>query len=193
MRPIAVPDCRTPGESPVSAPKEDEHAVDAAEFDELYRASSRRLVGQIYAMTGDMTEAQDVVQEAFARAWERRDQLDEVTNKEAWIRTVAGRLAISRWRKAKNAATAWMRRQQESLMVEEVGPDHVALVNALRQIPDVQRQVIVLHHLCDLSVEDIARETLTPSGTVKARLVRGRAALARLLDDSYHPEEARRA
>ncbi len=192
MRPIAEP-TRRHRDSPVPASKGAEYAVDAAEFDELYRASSRRLVGQIYAMTGDMTEAQDVVQEAFARAWERRDQLDEVANREAWVRTVAARLAISRWRKAKNAATAWMRRHHETLMVEEISPDHVALVNALRQIPEVQRQVIVLHHLCDLSVEDIARETLTPSGTVKARLVRGRAALARLLDDSYHPEEAHRA
>lgn len=45
---------------------------------------------------------------------------------------------------------------------------------------------MVLHHVCDLSVEQIAAETGAPAGTVKARLARGRAALARHLS----PEEA---
>ncbi len=60
-------------------------------------------------------------------------------------------------------------------------PDHTALVAALRQLPTAQRRVIVLHHLCDLSVERIASETGAPVGTVKARLFRGRAALAKHL------------
>lgn len=54
-----------------------------------------------------------------------------------------------------------------------------------------QRRAIVLHHLCDLSVADIALETNAPSGTVKARLARGRATLAVLLAD-YRTEENRR-
>lgn len=53
-----------------------------------------------------------------------------------------------------------------------------------------QRRAIVLHHLCDLSVDDVARETNAPTGTVKARLSRGRAALAVLLAD-YRTEESR--
>lgn len=163
--------------------------MEEAEFDELYRASSRRLVGQLYAITGNMTEAQDVVQEAFARAWERRSQLEAVERPEAWIRTIACRLAISRWRKAKNAATAWMRKAQAEHGVE-VSPDHVALVTALRQIPEAQREAIVLHHLCDLSVEEISRQTGTPTGTIKARLARGRAALAPLLGDARGAQEA---
>ena len=59
--------------------------------------------------------------------------------------------------------------------------DYTALVAALRQISADQRRAIVLHHLCDLSVEEVARETGAPTGTVKARLARGRAALAGLL------------
>ncbi len=60
-------------------------------------------------------------------------------------------------------------------------PEHAALVLALRTLPEAQRMAVVLHHLCDLSVEQVASETGAPVGTVKARLSRGRAALARVL------------
>ena len=65
--------------------------------------------------------------------------------------------------------------------VPEPSPDSVVLVAAMRQLPEVQRRAIVLHHLVDLSVEEVARETGAPVGTVKARLSRGRAALAEIL------------
>jgi RNA polymerase sigma-70 factor (ECF subfamily) len=66
---------------------------------------------------------------------------------------------------------------------------HTALVRALRQITPDQRRAIVLHHLCDLSVAEVAAETGVPHGTVKARLSRGREALAALLLDDPHDEE----
>ena len=61
---------------------------------------------------------------------------------------------------------------------------HTDLMAALRQINPDQRRAIVLHHLCDLSVADVAVETRVPVGTVKARLSRGRRALATLLTDN---------
>ena len=60
---------------------------------------------------------------------------------------------------------------------------HVALVAALKQLPEAQRQALVLHHIADLPVHDVAREVGVPEGTIKARLSRGRAALAALLAD----------
>ena len=60
---------------------------------------------------------------------------------------------------------------------------HVALVAALKQLPEAQRQALVLHHIADLPVQDVAREVGVPEGTIKARLSRGRAALAALLAD----------
>ena len=59
-----------------------------------------------------------------------------------------------------------------------VDVERVELVRALQQLPPDQRRAVVLHHLCDMSVRDIAAETGAPIGTVKARLSRGRAALA---------------
>ena len=57
-------------------------------------------------MCGNLAEAQDCVQEAFIRAWDKRRSLDVDRFPEAWVRTVAYRLAISRWRKARKAFRA---------------------------------------------------------------------------------------
>ncbi|MFI1156981.1 SigE family RNA polymerase sigma factor [Streptomyces sioyaensis] len=153
------------------------------EFDAFYSGSVGRLTGQLYAMTGDLAESQDVVQEAFARAWERRTELDAGGAPEAWVRTVAWRLAVSRWRRVRAALTL-VRRQGPPADVPPPDPTHVLLVEALRAIPEAQRRAIVLHHLCDLPVHEVAAETGRPVGTVKVHLRRGRAALARLLSDS---------
>ncbi|MCT2589649.1 SigE family RNA polymerase sigma factor [Streptomyces sp. N2-109] len=152
-------------------------------FDAFYTASVGRLIGQLYAMTGDLAEAQDVVQEAFVRAWQRRTELDLDGAPEAWVRTVAWRLAVSRWRRMRTAL-AFARRQGPPATVAPPDPHHVLLVQALRQIPEAQRRAVVLHHLCDLTVEQVAAETDCPVGTVKSQLSRGRAALARLLADT---------
>jgi RNA polymerase sigma-70 factor (ECF subfamily) len=160
--------------------------MDEAAFDEFYAGSYRRLVGQIYAMCGNLAEAQDCVQEAFVRAWDKRRSLDTDSAPEAWVRTVAYRLAVSRWRRARKALRA-PDRAYASAGPAEPSVTRVALARALQQLPPEQRRAIVLHHLCDLSVQDIALETNTPTGTVKARLSRGRAALAVLL--SEYPEE----
>lgn len=150
------------------------------DFDEFYRAGAARLVRQLLPMTGSRAEAEDVVQEAYARAYARWSTVRRYDAPEAWVRTVAVRLAVSRWRKARNAALAW-RRRAEPTEVLGAGPESVALVAALRTLPEAQRVAIVLHHLMDLSVEQVAEHTGAPTGTVKARLSRGRAALAPLL------------
>ncbi len=62
-----------------------------------------------------------------------------------------------------------------------LSPDHVALVEALRQLPYEQREAIALHHIVDLPVREIAGQLGVPEGTVKARLARGRARLAPLV------------
>jgi RNA polymerase sigma-70 factor (ECF subfamily) len=154
--------------------------VDQGEFDQFYAATAPRLVGQLTAMLGSFAEAQDCVQEAFVKAWLHRQQLTVDGNPEAWVRRTAWRVGVSRWRSATAVFRAYRRRGVDPDMA---GPteDHAALVAALRQINADQRRAIVLHHLCDLSVDEVAAETGAPTGTVKARLARGRAALADLL------------
>jgi RNA polymerase sigma-70 factor, ECF subfamily len=162
--------------------------ADADEFDAFYRATRQRLLHQMYAMTGNLADAQDCVQETYARAWQHWARVSAHVNPEAWLRTVAWRVAASRWRKIKNGVAAMARHGPPS-HAPEPSPDNVALVAALKEIPEAQRRAIVLHHLAGLSVEEVAQETGVATGTVKARLSRGRNALAALLrDDQVHDE-----
>ncbi len=147
------------------------------EFDAFYAATHRRIVGQIYAMTGNLHEAEDCAQEAYARAWQRWAWLCAGHGSpEAWVRTVATRLAVSSWRKAVNRLTAH-RRENPVTEVSGMNPDHLAVVAALRKISAEQRVALVLHHYAGLSIEEIAAETGARPSAVKARLARGRKAL----------------
>jgi RNA polymerase sigma-70 factor (ECF subfamily) len=148
---------------------------------DLYDGSYRRLVGQLYTVCGSLSEAEDAVQEAFVRAVEKPRRFAAVDNPEAWLRVVALNVARSRFR----------RQGRHRQLVTEVLPppepalslDHVALVEALRQLPYEQREAIALHHLVDLPVREIAGQLGVPEGTVKARLARGRARLAPLVQE----------
>jgi len=157
--------------------------VEAAEFDELYAASFRRIASQVYAMIGNLDEATECVQEAFARAWANRKKLDKAEYPEAWIRTTAYRLAVSRWRRTRLAKRPTDRAVGARTETPAVDESHVALVAALRKLPEAQRQALVLHHIADLPIHQIAAEVGVPEGTIKARLSRGRTALAALLTD----------
>lgn len=156
---------------------------DPVAFDAFYSGSVQRLTGQLYAITGSRAEAEDCIQEAYARAWQRWDKVADYGDPEAWVRTVAYRISVSAWRKAANMRAAH-RRQWTPAAARGLNPDYVAIIAALRKIPPRQRQAIVLHHLVGLSVEEIARETGAAAGTVKARLSRGRQAMAPYLADS---------
>jgi RNA polymerase sigma-70 factor (ECF subfamily) len=155
---------------------------DAGEFDSFYAASSRRVLGQVYAMTGNRAEAEDAVAEAYLKAWDRWGTVRDCDNPEAWVRQVASRNAVSNWRKRMNRLRAHHREAVDQGL-DGLNPDHVALVHALRRISADQRRLIVLHHLVGLSVDEIAEEVGAPSGTVKARLARGRRAMAAYRSD----------
>ncbi|GLH98213.1 RNA polymerase sigma24 factor [Phytohabitans aurantiacus] len=149
-------------------------------FDAFYAESRQRLFECLYALTGNAAEAQDVIQEAYARAWQRWSTVRGYGDPEAWVRTVARRIAISRWRRARNAVFAH-RRAGPPPSIPGPNPDTVLLISALRRLPVPQREAIVLHHLVGLPVAEVARETGVATGTTKARLTRGRRALAELL------------
>ena len=157
--------------------------MDEREFDDFYTASFQRITAQIYAMIGNRDEAQECVQEAFVRAWAHRRKLDRAEYPEAWVRTTAYRLAVSRWRRTTRGRRPADRALGAATETPAPSETHVALVAALKQLPKAQRQALVLHHLADLPVQQVAREVGVPEGTIKARLSRGRAALAALLSD----------
>lgn len=156
-------------------------------FEEFYVSTRQRLVAFLFALGGDLPDAQDVAQEAYARTWQRWSTVESYGDPEAWLRTVAYRLLSNRWRKARNRITAY-RRHGTQAPVEAPSENSLALVTALRELPAAQREAIVLHHLLDLPVTEVAFQTGVPVNTVKARLARGRRTLATLLSTDL-PEE----
>jgi RNA polymerase sigma-70 factor (ECF subfamily) len=149
-------------------------------LDDLYTASYRKLVAQLYAVTGNRQEAEDVVQEAFMRAMSRWDQVKTYDSPEAWLRTVALNLARSRFRRTVRGAAALVRHGVPHAE-PDLSPDHVALMTAMKTLPEAQREALVLHHFVGMSVDEVATTLGKPSGTIKARLSRGRTALAGVL------------
>jgi RNA polymerase sigma-70 factor (ECF subfamily) len=160
---------------------------DSADFDAFYIATVRRVVLYLYAACGDRSDAQDIAQEAFARAWQHWSKVAEYDDPEAWVRTIAWRLMINRWRGLRRWVAARARMGPPVEATGSPSPDRVAIVDALQKLPKPQRQAVALHYLLDMPVNEIAASTGTPAGTVKARLSRARTSLARLLDD--HDQE----
>src|SRR6476661_59729 len=163
--------------------------ADTAGFDEFYLATRGALLRQLTAMTADAELAKDVVQEAYARAWQRWSRVANFEDPQAWVRTVAWRLAVSQFRRRsvahRFAGALRSRAEEEPVEVEETWD----VRSALREVSPERRQAMVLHDLCGLSVEQVAEETGVPAGTVKSRLSRGRADLARALGSNYRLDE----
>jgi RNA polymerase sigma-70 factor (sigma-E family) len=152
--------------------------VPTTNFSDLYASSYSRLVGQVTVVTTDPAAAEDAVQEAFARLWQRWETLSAYDNPEAWVRRVAINLSISRWRRLRRLQP-WGDRVLEAREVDPI--THHDVQAALRAIPVKQRHALLLHHVIGLPVAEVATEMGAPEGTVKSWLFRGRKALQRSL------------
>jgi len=151
-----------------------------------------------YRMLGNPTEAEDVTQEVFVRAYTQLATYKPAHKFSTWLLSIASHLAIDQLR----------RRRFLALPLEDVpflewmadlgiGPEQSALQGEqqdeiqtyLQRLPSKYRAVIVLRYWYDLSYEEISTAlNLTPA-LVKARLHRARELLARYINDNKHHEE----
>ena len=150
------------------------------DFVAFYDATWQRTVACAYGMTGELSAAEDLAQDAYCRAWRSWRSIHDYDDVGAWVRLVATRLAVSRWRRIRTS-TDFIARSGAPDPAPPPSEATVLLVAALRLLPEAPRRAVVLHYLGDLSVSEIARIEGCPEGTVKGRLSRGRAALADLL------------
>ena len=151
-------------------------------FEAFYAATYRRVVGQVFALLGDLQEAEDVTQDAFAKAsfhWKRIAAYDLP---EAWVRRVAFNEAHNSARRARRWLVALARHGPPG-HAPAVSPDRIDLHRALRRLAPPHREVLVLHYVAELSVDEVARQLRLPAGTVKSRLSRARNALAEQVGD----------
>jgi len=163
------------------------HVTGVQDFAAFYAGAFARLVGQLLLITGDLHEAEDIVQEAFARASTRWPRLREYDAPEAWVRRVAMNLAADAGRRRRRRLAALIRMGPPP-PVQPVQVEDLALLEALRGLSIPQRQAIVLHHLIGMPVEEVAATLRMAPGTVKSHLSRGRHLLAAKLAGQDHEE-----
>jgi RNA polymerase sigma factor (sigma-70 family) len=159
----------------------------------FYDATCARLVRQLIAAGASRADAEEIAQDAFVRLLPRWASVSRYDEPFAWVRSVAMRLLISRARRAR-VAHLGLARLGAQTPTSSLDASGLAVEQALSQLPVPQRVVVVLHHLLDLSVEQVAAELRIPEGTVKSRLSRARAALKPLLSlDETNDEESSHA
>ncbi|MBO9524058.1 MAG: hypothetical protein J7518_21180 [Nocardioidaceae bacterium] len=142
----------------------------AEEFDEFYVTSRRRLVTQTFALTGDLGAARVAVRDAYVAARHHWRKVGALADPESWVRPRA-------WTTAQRRHTARPWHKEKHL-----GPDQVAVLEALHKLTDPQRRVLILTHLAAVPLDDIGREVgLTRERTEEA-LQSGSVALAMALD-----------
>jgi len=153
---------------------------DQRDFEEFYQAAYARLVGQLLLVTGDFQQAEDVVQEAFVRALDRWRRISAYEQPEAWVRRVAINLALGELRRLRRQTAALLHLVTQHTEWH-LPPNTAETIELLRQVPANQRAVLLLHDVLDLPTEQVAEQLGLPATTVRGRLSRARATLARHL------------
>jgi RNA polymerase sigma-70 factor (ECF subfamily) len=141
------------------------------DLDALFRVEGDGVYRALYAFTGGRADvAEEATAEAFARAVAGRDALRDPL---AWIYRVAFRVAIDELRRDRRRGT---------LVDAPVTPPEMAgLMEALRKLSPNQRAAIVLRHVLDLDLDEVAKRMGVAAPTVRVHLHRGRTRLRELM------------
>jgi RNA polymerase sigma-70 factor (ECF subfamily) len=154
--------------------------VDEVALREFLHTSYPRLVAAVALVCGSRPAAEDAVQEALLKAWERSEKGDEIQSLEGWVTTVALNLTRSGLRRIRSEGRARARLDTSGVG----GPptaDRIDVQRALAGLPRRQREVAVLRYYLQLDTREVASALQLNEGTVKSTLFRARAALAEAL------------
>jgi RNA polymerase sigma-70 factor, ECF subfamily len=159
-----------------------------ADFERLYVASYRKILGTVTGILGDRSASEDCTQDAFERAFKKWDTWQPIAPPEAWVNRIAINAAISYKRK--------MRLREVGELIRRIGrpglgPDpqqqvgRLDLVDALAQLPRKQAAAIILRHAHGYTNRAIGQAFGVPERTIASRLRVAKAQLRVKLRDSY--------
>jgi RNA polymerase sigma-70 factor (sigma-E family) len=134
-----------------------------------------------YAICGDWHRADDLLQTAFVKLYVAWPRLREPAAAEAYARRILVRANVDESRRPWRREKAGLDGLDRAAPDDEAPEERSALVDALQQLPAMQRKVVVLRHMLDLSVAQTADELGIGEGTVKSHTSRGLAALEKAL------------
>ena len=180
-------------------------AGDAAAWEELVQRYHRRIYNICYRFAGSADDAQDLTQEVFIKMYRTLNTYDmERGAFMTWVTTMARNLLVDHFRKTKqdrvtDSLDVAPSEREDAMPLSEQLPDTAAAPDARAQSqqvgetvhralqklsPDL-REAVILRDLQDMDYKEIATVLKVPEGTVKSRINRGRAELARLLQRTY--------
>ena len=158
--------------------------ADPSAFEKLYRANVDRVYGLCLRMTGERSEAEDCVQEAFIQAWNKLDKFRGDAAFGTWMHRVAVNVVLGRMRRSK-------REQDRIRAVSDVAPAREAIADdgamrdleqAINELPSGARHVFVLHAVYGYSHGETGDMLGIAEGTSKAQLNRARRLLVQQLE-----------
>jgi RNA polymerase sigma-70 factor (ECF subfamily) len=156
-------------------------------LDALYRVALR--------LTGDASQAEDLVQDTMLKAFRAWGQYRPGTNARAWLLTILRNTFINEYRKQKREPVPVDIDLVEPYIVRPAGPDtdpegtffsrivDARVLEAVQSLPDEFRDALVLSDMEGLSYAEVAESLEIPIGTVKSRLFRARRLLQKQLYD----------
>lgn len=165
---------------------------DRSTFSRIYDEHHRAVYGAAYRILNNAAQAQDVTQDVFLRVWRRPGSFDHRRGElGSYLRLMARSRALDVWREGQALGRASDRMKvvvgQEEARVDERPAamaeredDRRAIREALRSLPEAQREAVVLAYWGGLTADEIARRSGVPLGTAKSRI---RLGLAKLRDE----------
>ncbi|MBD8870190.1 SigE family RNA polymerase sigma factor [Nocardioides sp. MJB4] len=154
--------------------------AEADGFDAYVRASERRHKRLAFLLTGDLHEAEDLLQAAYAKTYPHWHRVRTYEVPDAYLRRVMVSLRTSWWRRHRNREWSTAEVPEGSghaLDIAGAVVESQVLLVALRALPERQRAAVVLRHWCDLSEADTAAAMGCSPGTVKSNTSKGLARL----------------
>ncbi|GIV00624.1 MAG: RNA polymerase sigma subunit ECF family protein [Actinomycetota bacterium] len=169
--------------------EEGRNLVDEWQIREFLMTSYPRLVAAVALVSGSRPAAEDAVQEALLRAWERSERGERIESLPAWVATVALNLARSGVRRVLAERRARARLGDPISVLEGDPAERLDVELALRTLPRRQREAVVLRYYLGMDTREVAEVLRINEGTVKSSLFRARAALAQALGIGEAVEE----
>ena len=162
---------------------------DPEAWDALFQRYQRPLYAYVFEWVHDEQTSLDIVQESFIKAVRHLGTLREDGKFGSWLFGIAHQKCVQHWRRGHptepfeeehEGGTAPAEGPAEQLIRQE---DQAAFLAGLEQLPSAQRSVLVLHFLEEFSLEEIARITAVPLGTVKSRIHFAKKALRQWMEE----------
>ena len=162
-------------------------------FEQIVNVSFDRCHGVAMRLLRDSQLAEDAVQQAMVNVWRDLPRLRDPARYDAWSYKLLLRACYAEYKRAPR----WMPAIEEGSPTEPRNGGDYGLVldrdqleRGFRRLSMDHRAVVVLHHYCDLPVDEVGRILGIPSGTVKSRLHRALAEMRAALEADARPAAA---